>query len=101
MRRLAHFLGVPIDEERWPELVAAARFESMRDRADELAPGAHFGEWRSNAEFFRSGRRGAWREVLSAASLAQYEQVATERLGPRLKAWLEGGRTLGGDPKQP
>jgi hypothetical protein len=72
----------------------------MRERADELAPGAHFGEWRSNTDFFRSARRGAWRDVLSAESLGQYERVATERLGPRLKAWLEGGRALGGDPKE-
>ena len=100
MRRLARFLGVRVDERLWPELVRAASFEAMRERADELAPGAHFGEWRSNTEFFRSARRGAWRDVLSAESLAQYEQVATERLGPRLKAWLEGGRALGGDPKE-
>jgi hypothetical protein len=99
MRGLARFLGVPVDERLWPALVAAASFEAMRGRADELAPGAHFGEWRSNEGFFRSARRGAWRDVLNAASCALYEQVATERLGPRLKAWLEGGRALGGDPK--
>jgi len=101
MRRLARFLGARVDERLWPELVQGASFRAMRERADELAPGAHFGEWRSNADFFRSGRRGAWRDVLSADSLAQYEQVATERLGPRLKAWLEGGRAWGGDPKEP
>jgi hypothetical protein len=99
MRRLARFLGVPVDERVWPDLVRAASFQSMRERADELAPGAHFNEWRSNTEFFKSGRRGAWREVLSPESLALYEQVATERLGPRLKAWLESGRASGGDPK--
>ena len=101
LRRLARFLGVAVDERRWPEFLAAASFESMRERADELAPGAHFGEWRSNADFFRSGRRGAWREVLSAENQALYEQVARERLGPRLKAWLEGGRrALGGEPRE-
>jgi hypothetical protein len=100
MRRLARFLGARIDERVWPVLVKAGGFEAMRERADELAPGAHFGEWRSNADFFRSGRRGAWRDVLGAESLALYEGVATERLGPRLKAWLEGGRARGGDPKE-
>ena len=100
MRRLARFLGAPIDQRLWPELVAAAGFEAMRKRADELAPGAHFGEWRSNDAFFRSARRGAWRDVLSAESCALYERVATERLGPLLKAWLEGGRALAGDPKE-
>ena len=100
LRRLARFLGIPVDERRWPEFLAAASFESMRERADELAPGAHFGEWRSNTDFFRSGRRGAWRDLLSAENQALYEQVASERLGPRLKAWLEGGRRgLGGEPR--
>ena len=101
LRRLAEFLGAPIDETRWPEFVTAASFESMRRRADEIAPGAHFAEWRSNADFFRRGRRGAWRDVLTADNVALYEQVALQRLGPRLKAWLEGGRRAAGDPREP
>jgi hypothetical protein len=100
MRRLAAFLRVRVDEARWPALREAASFESMRERADETAPGAHFNEWRSNADFFRSGRRGAWRDVLSAENQALYEGVAAERLGPRLKAWLEGGRAAAGDPRE-
>ena len=99
LRRLARFLGTPIDERLWPEILQAASFDSMRERADELAPGAHFGEWRSNKDFFRKARRGQWREVLSAESQALYETLATERLGARLKAWLEGGRAAAGDPK--
>jgi hypothetical protein len=99
LRRLASFLGTPVDEARWSEFLAAASFESMRDRADELAPGAHFAEWQSNGAFFRQARRGAWREALNAENLALYEQVATQRLGPRLKAWLEGGRRAAGDPR--
>jgi hypothetical protein len=99
MRRLARFLATPVDERRWPELVAAASFEAMRERADELAPGGHFEEWRSNRDFFRSARRGAWRDVLDAESQALYETLSLERLGPRLKAWLESGRATAGDPK--
>lgn len=100
MRRLARFLGVPVDDRLWPEFLRGASIEAMRERADELAPGAHFGEWRSNDAFFRNARRGAWRDVLGAESRALYEQVATDRLGPRLKAWLEGGRVRAGDPKE-
>jgi hypothetical protein len=99
LRRLARFLGTPVEERRWPDLVAAASFEAMRERADELAPGGHFEEWRSNRDFFRQARRGAWRDVLDAESQALYEKLSLERLGPRLKAWLEGGRATGGDPK--
>lgn len=99
LRRLARFLGTPIDERLWPGFLRAASFDAMRERADELAPGAHFNEWQSNRDFFRSARRGTWREMLSAESQALYARVAAERLGPELEAWLEGGRQAAGDPK--
>ena len=90
---------MPIDESLWPSFLGAASFESMRERADELAPGAHFNEWRSNRDFFRSARHGTGREMLSAENRALYEELAMTRLGPRLKAWLEGGRAAAGDPR--
>lgn len=92
MRRLSAALGVPIDEARWPSLVAAARFDAMRSAASTTAPGSHVGEWKDNAAFFRKARQGEWRDVLDAESLALYEQVTRARLEPELKAWLEGGR---------
>jgi hypothetical protein len=98
LRRLARFLGTPIDEALWPSFLDAASLDAMRERADELAPGAHFGEWRSNRDFFKSARRGTWRDLLSVESQALYEELAADRLGPRLKTWLEGGRAAVGDP---
>jgi hypothetical protein len=91
MRRLSAALGISIDETRWPALVAAARFETMRETADNTAPGAHLGEWSNNADFFRKARAGEWRDVLSAENLALYERVASERLERDLKVWLENG----------
>ncbi|HEY2389169.1 MAG TPA: hypothetical protein VGK30_19635 [Candidatus Binatia bacterium] len=66
---------------------------------DELAPGAHFKEWRSNADFFRGARRGQWHDVLNADNLALHERLALQRLGPPLKDWLEHGRR-GRDPRE-
>lgn len=99
MRRLSAFLGVAVDDARWPKLVAAASFDAMRSRADETAPGAHVNEWRDNRAFFRSARMGQWRSVLSAENKALYERVAEERLDPKHRAWLEQGRRVAGDPK--
>jgi aryl sulfotransferase len=98
MRRLSAFLEIPVDEGVWPSLVEAASFASMRANADADAPGAHLGEWRSNAEFFRRGRVGEWREALSAENQALYETLCCKRLEPALKRWLEVGRSAG-DPK--
>ena len=93
MRRLARFLGLAVDEARFPALVAAARFESMKERAAENAPGAHHGEWRSPEHFFRAARLGAWAEQLSPESLALYERLMDERYEPGLRRWLELGRS--------
>ncbi|MCC6850100.1 MAG: sulfotransferase domain-containing protein [Deltaproteobacteria bacterium] len=98
-RRLAAFLGVPVDERLWPSLLAAASFTAMRARADDLAPGAHYAEWRSNRDFFRQARRGGWQELLNSENQALYEGIAVARLGTRLKSWLEGGRAAAGEPR--
>jgi len=96
MRRLTAFLGIPVDERRWPDLVRAARFDAMKQRADDTAPGAHLGEWRSASDFFRKGRMQAWREALGPESLALYERAMAERYEPAFRRWLEGGRAAAG-----
>jgi aryl sulfotransferase len=98
MRRLSAFLRIPVDEARWPGLVRAARFDAMKERADENAPGAHLGEWKSATDFFREGRMQAWRSgALSAESLALYDKLVAERYEPAFRQWLEAGRA-GADP---
>jgi aryl sulfotransferase len=98
MRRVARILGVEIDEAIWPELVEAATFESMKARADELAPDASEGAWKSNASFFNRGSNGQWRGRLSAENLKRYDEVIAERLPPDLAEFLEAG-TSARDPK--
>ena len=63
MRRIAARLGIDVAEDRWPELVEAATFDSMRARADDLVPDAT-GVLKDRARFFRGGVSGAGREVL-------------------------------------
>jgi len=91
MRRLSDTLGIPLDEAKFPSLVNAARFDTMKANAARNAPGAHLGEWADNTSFFRKARSGEWRDVLSPANQALYEKIASERLSPELKHWLENG----------
>jgi hypothetical protein len=98
MRRLSAFLGIPVDEAKWPSLVAAGCFAAMKGIGEDAAPGAHLGEWRDAKAFFKTARRGQWREALSPANLALYDKLSAERLDPQLKAWLESGRRAA-DPK--
>ena len=72
MRVLADALEIPVAEQAWSGLVAAASFDDMRRRSAARAPGPR-GVLKDPAAFFRRGRPGAGREVLDPADLAAYE----------------------------
>jgi aryl sulfotransferase len=96
MRRVAGALDIAVDEARWPELVAAASFDSMRSNAEMLAPGADRNAWHDTARFFNKGSSGQWRGVLGEGELALYDQAMAERLPPPLHRWLERGGSMDG-----
>lgn len=87
MRKLAERLGIQIADEVWPELVHAATFDQMRSNVHDLVPDRK-GVFKDKAAFFRRGRSGSGRELLTEDELATYRaHVAT--MGPAdLVAWL-------------
>jgi aryl sulfotransferase len=87
MRRLAARLHITVPREIWPGLVAAATFESMRARAQRVAPDPS-GVLKDNAAFFRRGTSGAGREVLTRDELARYHARTAQLAPPDLLAWL-------------
>jgi hypothetical protein len=87
MRRVAAALGIEVDEERWPVLVEAATFASMRQRSNELTPNT-LGVLKDSAAFFRRGESGAGREVLTVEELARYEARVRAMAPPEVVAWL-------------
>jgi hypothetical protein len=72
MRQLAAHLGIGVDEHRWPSLVQAATFESMRSRADTTVPAGGREHWIDPAAFFHHGTSGQWHDLLNHADLARY-----------------------------
>ncbi|GAC1316838.1 MAG: glycolipid sulfotransferase [Acidimicrobiales bacterium] len=88
MRRLAAHLSIPVDETRWDELVAAASFESMRARAERVAPSIDARIWRDTREFFHRGTNGQWRDLLGPDDLARYDQRVKSLVGPDVAAWV-------------
>lgn len=96
--RLVAFLGVALSGERREACLKSARFGAMRDRADDLAPGANLGMWVSNTDFFRDARVDAWREALSAESQALYDQLSRERYPAEFLRWVESGAGCRSDP---
>jgi aryl sulfotransferase len=87
MRHIAQRLNITIDEDRLPDLVAAAGFDTMRERADEIAPDSSQGLWHSNRAFFRSGRNGQWQALLDDAGRRRYAERVTQLAPTDLVEW--------------
>ena len=91
MRGVAQALGVAVDEATWPDVVAAAGLQSMRERAAVTAPEAHLGLWQSDRDFFRQGGRRAWADHLTSEEIAHFHQRMEELAGHDAAAWAEQG----------
>ena len=92
MCRIAERLGIPIAEDVLPQLVAAAQFDAMRERADELAPETHHGSWHDNRNFFHAGRHGQWRTLLDDDNAQRrYAARVRELAAPDLADWAHYG----------
>jgi len=87
MRRIAAWLGIEVPAGLWPELVRAATFDRMRQRAGDLAPDSG-GVLKDRRAFFRAGRSGAGREVLTAEELDSYHERTARLAPPDLLTWL-------------
>jgi len=92
MRHLAARLGIAIADAAWPALVAEARFDRMRDRADVVAPQVTMpGLWRDPGRFFHRGSSGQWRAFLGPGDLDRYEARLRRLAAPDLAAWVHAG----------
>ena len=88
MRQLAARLGTGVGEHRWPGLVQAATFESMRSRAGTTVPGGGPEHWIDPAAFFSRGTSGQWRDLLDDAGLARYAARVRALASGGLVAWV-------------
>ncbi|WP_433617800.1 sulfotransferase domain-containing protein [Dactylosporangium sp. CA-139114] len=106
MRRLADRLGIEVPPPRWPALIEAATFASMRSRAGQLVPDERLGLFTSEGAFFRSGQAGQWRDVLDDEDLAAYDTLIRSLAATDFVDWVENGTNVprqvpaccGGDP---
>ncbi|MEV6634453.1 sulfotransferase domain-containing protein [Actinoplanes sp. NPDC051470] len=84
MRRIAERLGLPVPDQ---DLVDAAGFQRMRERATDLAPDPA-GIMKDRTAFFRRGGSGSGRELLTDAEHERYLARAAELAPPDLLVWL-------------
>jgi aryl sulfotransferase len=94
MRRIAKFLDIPIDEQRWPKIVEYCTFDWMKRNAVKSVPlGGAF--WDAGAQvFINQGRNGRWTDQLTAGEKREYEQLAEQKLGAECARWLATGEGL-------
>jgi aryl sulfotransferase len=88
MARLAACLGV---DPPTVDLVQAATFSSMKERADELVPNSDTPFWRSNTAFFDRARAGEWKEFLDAAGQRRFDDALARLAPPALASFLVRG----------
>jgi hypothetical protein len=86
MRRIAGKLDIAVPEQCWPHLVEAATFERMRAAAVQMVPDG--GVLKSSAAFFRRGKSGAGRELLTDEEIAHYHERTALMAPQDLLAWL-------------
>lgn len=88
MRKLAAFLEIPINEDKWDAIVEHCTFDYMKKNAGKSVPlGGAF--WDAGASvFIHKGVNGRWKDVLTAEDNATYERMAIDKLGPECAAWL-------------
>ena len=87
MRRVAARLDLDVPSEQWPELVRAARFDAMQAQAETLAPDPA-DILVDHAKFFRRGKSGSGRALLTDAELARYGARANALMPADLVGWL-------------
>ncbi|SPH24023.1 Glycolipid sulfotransferase [Defluviimonas aquaemixtae] len=89
--RIANFLGIEVNPDRWSAILEHCSFDYMKRNAARSAPlGGVF--WDGGAEtFIHKGTNGRWRDVLTRAESAKYERMANDKLGFEAAYWLAHG----------
>ncbi len=96
MRRLAGRLDIAINTDSWVRLVAEARFDRMRERANEVVPEVTTdGLWSDARRFFHRGASGQWRSLLGPAEVRRYEARVRQLAAPDLAFWLHKSTRAG------
>jgi aryl sulfotransferase len=98
MRRMAAFLDIEIAGKVWPGLVAAAKFEFMREHGATLMPRAAQSWDKGHERFINQGTNERWREALTADDIAHYHERARRELSPSCADWVARGRLAAGEP---
>ena len=91
IRRIADFIGTPVDAAGMDRILSHCSFDYMKANAEHVAPlGGAF--WEGGAKtFIFKGTNGRWEDELSQPLSDRYEQAAIAQLGEACANWLKHG----------
>jgi|AP95_1055475.scaffolds.fasta_scaffold00014_6 aryl sulfotransferase len=90
IRRIADYLDIGLTDEQFAEVTSRCTFEYMREHPEMV--GEFEGFEGGIKGFLFKGQNDRWKDVLTAAELATYEDQLNEMLSPDAAAWIKKGR---------
>jgi aryl sulfotransferase len=99
MKRIADFIGIKTPDDLWPQLVEAATFDSMKRNGGAIMAGVEQVVEGGHESFLHRGTNNRWKNVLTDADIAAYEERVKAEVSPALSEWLREGRLVAGDPE--
>jgi aryl sulfotransferase len=92
MRKLATYLGIKVPEARWPAVVDACRFETVKAHPEKVMSPMADMIWKGGGQtFINKGTNGRWKDVLTEDELVLYHEAMQKTLPPDCARWLEEG----------
>ncbi|TKK67480.1 sulfotransferase domain-containing protein [Ilyomonas limi] len=92
IEKIANFLEIDIDENKWNDILKHCSFDYMKKNGAKTVPlgGA---AWDGGSEtFINKGTNGRWKDILTKEDNERYEQMAVEQLGEQVARWLATGQ---------
>jgi len=92
IRKIAKFLEIPINENKWDSILEHCSFTWMKENATKSVPlGGAF--WDAGAQvFINKGVNRRWADSLSPDQVAAYVSRAERELGSECANWLASGK---------
>jgi aryl sulfotransferase len=92
MRDLADYLAIEVNEDRWPHVVDACTFATVKRNPEKVTGQRASLVWKGGAQtFINKGTNGRWKGVLTEQDLALYEAAKLRNMSSECAAWLENG----------
>lgn len=89
-RRIADFLGIAINEAKFPDMLRHCSLDHMKERASQFEFLEQMFEG-GGRTFVNKGANGRWRDVLTPYEIALCDEVAAQNLSADCATWLRTG----------